>query len=322
LAANAQGFDPYKAYGSEPGKKNAFRVILNKITFTASGGYGRTFYNTQLQNYVLLTKNKQLYLSNNAPSGGNLSPGILNWLNAPTVNDNVTYNEQNFLISSDTTDLIFNGNSGGIPLNVLLHYEFDRFKIGFGAGLEYHQLPTMHSKNYRDQIGPYNPDPKGTLYTRLYGMVGARVWQWVDYLYFVDFHFGVTNYGPAFDQSALQKRFFFDLGFPVEKMLSEYFRIFIRPSIEYKSFSIDVPNAETLNFSQPTFNVQIGIRINYPDIPRCPIKSCQTQLKHIHGGKEFRGQPIYRKQNPKIGELYPTLIKYKGMNKRKRSGGY
>ncbi|WP_026464546.1 hypothetical protein [Adhaeribacter aquaticus] len=42
--------------------------------------------------------------------------------------------------------------------------------------------------------------------------------------------------------------------------------------------------------------------------PACPIFSCHTRKVHIHGGKEFRGQPIWKKQNPHIGEKMPKKM--------------
>lgn len=39
--------------------------------------------------------------------------------------------------------------------------------------------------------------------------------------------------------------------------------------------------------------------------PACPIFSCHTRKQHLHGKKVYRGQPIFRKQNPKIGEKLP-----------------
>ncbi|WP_276495876.1 hypothetical protein [Pontibacter litorisediminis] len=36
--------------------------------------------------------------------------------------------------------------------------------------------------------------------------------------------------------------------------------------------------------------------------PACPIGSCHVRMEHIHGDQEFRGQPIWKKQNPKYGE--------------------
>ena len=54
-----------------------------------------------------------------------------------------------------------------------------------------------------------------------------------------------------------------------------------------------------------------------PEVKRCPVKSCKTQLKHVHGGREFRGQAFYKEQNPKIGELYPEKEPNRQRNLRK-----
>jgi hypothetical protein len=40
-------------------------------------------------------------------------------------------------------------------------------------------------------------------------------------------------------------------------------------------------------------------------MPACPIQSCHVRKQHAHGKKNFRGQPIWKKQNPKIGEKMP-----------------
>jgi hypothetical protein len=36
--------------------------------------------------------------------------------------------------------------------------------------------------------------------------------------------------------------------------------------------------------------------------PACPIQSCHVRKVHLHGKKQFRGQPLWKKQNPRIGE--------------------
>ncbi|PRY15670.1 hypothetical protein CLV24_102294 [Pontibacter ummariensis] len=44
--------------------------------------------------------------------------------------------------------------------------------------------------------------------------------------------------------------------------------------------------------------------------PACPIASCQVRMVHPHGGgQEFRGQPFWKKQNPKMGEKLPKVSK-------------
>jgi hypothetical protein len=38
----------------------------------------------------------------------------------------------------------------------------------------------------------------------------------------------------------------------------------------------------------------------------CPIVSCHTRKVHFHDGVKYRGQPIFKKQNPAIGEKIKT----------------
>ncbi|AMJ65574.1 hypothetical protein [Hymenobacter sp. PAMC 26628] len=34
----------------------------------------------------------------------------------------------------------------------------------------------------------------------------------------------------------------------------------------------------------------------------CPIESCHVRKKHLHNGTTYRGQPLWKKQNPAVGE--------------------
>jgi hypothetical protein len=34
----------------------------------------------------------------------------------------------------------------------------------------------------------------------------------------------------------------------------------------------------------------------------CPIESCHVRKVHLHSGTRYRGQPLWKKQNPAIGE--------------------
>lgn len=34
----------------------------------------------------------------------------------------------------------------------------------------------------------------------------------------------------------------------------------------------------------------------------CPIESCHVRKVHFHTGIKYRGQPLWKKQNPAIGE--------------------
>lgn len=38
----------------------------------------------------------------------------------------------------------------------------------------------------------------------------------------------------------------------------------------------------------------------------CPIESCHVRKVHLHSGVRYRGQPLWKKQNPAIGEKIKT----------------
>ncbi|MER2999429.1 hypothetical protein [Pontibacter populi] len=43
--------------------------------------------------------------------------------------------------------------------------------------------------------------------------------------------------------------------------------------------------------------------------PACPIEPCQIRMVHPHGEGEYRGVPIWKKQNMKYGEKMPKQKK-------------
>ncbi len=51
----------------------------------------------------------------------------------------------------------------------------------------------------------------------------------------------------------------------------------------------------------------------------CPIESCHTRKVHMHSGVRYRGQPLWKKQNPAIGEKIKTLDTRAGKHSNDRS---
>ncbi|RUA34181.1 MAG: hypothetical protein DSY77_06430, partial [Bacteroidetes bacterium] len=56
---------------------------------------------------------------------------------------------------------------------------------------------------------------------------------------------------------------------------------------------------------------QVGLRVSFPLFKKCPISNCEAQKEHHHIDKKFRGQPIYKWQNPKVGENHPYNLNEK-----------
>ncbi len=47
----------------------------------------------------------------------------------------------------------------------------------------------------------------------------------------------------------------------------------------------------------------------------CPIETCRVRKVHLHDGNRYRGQPLWKKQNPAIGEK----IKVHNTKQKRRS---
>ena len=46
----------------------------------------------------------------------------------------------------------------------------------------------------------------------------------------------------------------------------------------------------------------------------CPIESCHTRKVHMHSGQRYRGQPMWKMQNPAIGQKIKTYNPKAGTN--------
>jgi hypothetical protein len=340
--------DPYYFLPQQEVQVNRFRQILNKISFTFTGGYGRTFYKHDLPGYGVLNKNDTLNtgLFVFALQDSSLSPfiGYQNWLNAP-VSSSVTrnsVNDQQSQVLSDTANLGYKGNSGAIPFTLIVSVDlFDILRLGGGAAYELHHLPAMNPYTGLEAIGKYIPDVKTTNLKRVFGTIGGKFYKFMYWTYSADIQIGKIWMGGAYDKSLISQGVYFNIGLPMEYEFSEYLSGYIRPSYEYKSYKMDLPElGGTIRHRYPAFYVHFGFRYTIPELPRCRLhaktpsgyeypkrftnKTCRYQKKHVHGSKGYRGQPFYKKQNPKVGENYPNLHKYRWwrMNRRKVSGGY
>ncbi|WP_055562766.1 hypothetical protein [Hymenobacter sp. AT01-02] len=50
----------------------------------------------------------------------------------------------------------------------------------------------------------------------------------------------------------------------------------------------------------------------------CPMESCHTRKVHFHNGTKYRGQPLFKKQNPAIGEKIKEHKQGSGKHKNDR----
>ncbi len=328
----AQYFNPYQeqyqGWNGEGIKRSPVRKILNMFSLTVTSGYGRTFYSHEFKAPLLESENGQVMVSSYSLNGNQMTyTGAVNWLNATQESSGtVNLNDYNF-VNQDSVSIGYRGPGNSIPLNAILTFDIDRIRIGGGVSLEYHKVENLKPKSSLLKYD-YLPDFKSTLFFRYFINIAARIYDYEGWTYNAELQIGKMKYGKAFQDAVMQNGIYFNIGFPFEYELSEYFFIVIKPSVDIKNYSILLPEGggdtfpSSIQHNQTAFYIHAGVRMKFPEIPRCRIKSCHTQVKHVHGNREFRGQPIYKKQNPKIGELYPGFYSDKLKNRKKINKGY
>lgn len=297
-------------------QKSGLRSLLSKLHFSFSTGYASTPFRHKLEGFGILQQPDSLPLifDNN-----NTTVRYSNWT-SDVVASNNTVAPGAFMVSSDTAELGFRSKTFSIPLKASIHLEFDRYRIGGGYSMDYTRVGTFTPTNYVSDISGYSLERSNMFIKHYFGMLGAMVYRYYEYALVVDANIGGYSLGNGFAKNLMKKSIYLNLGVRAEREFSEYFRLFVRPSYEIKSYKLTIPEtSQTLQHRINGFYVNVGFTYRVAELRRCFLKTCHAQINHAHGNREYRSRrhPIYKKQNPHYGENYPELIKYKGKNKKK-----
>lgn len=320
-----QGFNP----GFEKKHDYPVRAFLNKFSVNLSTGYGRTFYQHTLEEYSYLRNNEGSFII----AGNFLTPntsvaGYRNWFSdvkpaSIDIGDSPDSESAGykFLPASDTSSVLMKGGGYTIPVHLSVYFNLFRLRLGGGAGLDFHSADIPEPENFMSRYpaaGSIN-----SLMFRYYFLLGYSIYEIYDNAFGLDIRLGRTDMGRGFNREVVTPGHFVNIGITLEKVFSEYFRIYARPAYEIKNFSVNIPSGAAMTHQANAFFLTLGVSINYPDLPRSPIKNDKIQMRHYISDpkgnrREFRGQPFWRKQDPKMGELYPELMKTKRKRQTKR----
>jgi len=298
-------------------KKNTLRAIFKNFRFGLSTGYGNTFFSHQLNGFAIYQangKSPEIFDAKATPT-----VRYSNWVNKVSA-DSSALKPGSYLVSSDSVKIGFKGHALNIPLKLTIHYEYKRYRLGGGYAYELMSMGTFHPTAFSDKIGNFKPSGSTGFMKKYFGMLGVSFARIDNYLFTGDLNVGGFKPGSNFESSGIKKGIYVNLGVTAERELSEYLRVFARPSYDVKSYSISLPETgKTIHHSINAFYLNVGISYSIPELPKCFKPDCKIQINHAHGNKEYRSRvhPIYKKQNPGYGENHPTLIKYKGKNKKK-----
>ncbi|MEQ8472427.1 MAG: hypothetical protein RIC35_14635 [Marinoscillum sp.] len=342
VQCHAQKDDIYAKYNIY---RNPARVFLNKFSFTLTSGYGLTNYRHELEGFYFFQDNLNQIILSNQNELPVLFTGYDGWMSQPFLSEEVVLDDlfdvpydylanpvnnpalvnRQFLLDTDTAALGFSSFSPTVPIMASVHYDFNKFRVGAGFQYERHFIKPLKPTLYEEVIRPYQPKFDKTSYTKIFGVFGYEFYEWWDYTFVAELRLGYAKAGKEINQNAIGigQNFFSNIGVSIEYNFSEYLRAVVRPAYDIKSYVVNLPDASSIRHNNSAFMIQVGLSINIPEIPRSPMKSDHVQLKHVlmdpSTGKlmEVRGQPIWKKQNPKVGENHRRLWRYKLKNRRK-----
>jgi hypothetical protein len=305
------------------GQGNPFQRFISNITVSGSIGYGATFHRHEISGVGIIQNPNSvpLLFDNTIAVTDSISVAYNNWVNNPGVVRNVPVDTSSFLLSTDTAAIKFKALGTNIPINISVHYTFDRYRIGGGFSYEPYFIGSYKPNQFKGQIQSFKTDFAISSYLRWYFMVGGEVFRTKRYMIVIDAKVGSFKQPKKqFNPDLIKKGLFFNIGARFEKSLSEYVKVYFRPSVEFKNYTVSFPeSAYSITHNVPAFYADFGVSWRLPTGKKCPISNCHAQINHHHRGKKYRSRvhPFWKWQDPDYGQNYPQLIRYKGKNKRK-----
>lgn len=307
---------PLEHFYIERQKSGVLRLLLSKLHVSLSTGYGQVFVNHKLDSFGIIQQPDSLPL---IFDHNNTGVRYGDWFNKVTPSTYPTAPGA-FSVNSDTATIGFRSKTFSIPLKATVHVEIDRYRIGGGYSYEFTHFGKFEPIRYGSSISSFSPQANNFFLKKYFVLLGAKVYRYYEYVVVVDANVGGYKLGSQFDDSLIKKGMYFNLGVSLEREMSEYFKVFVRPSFEFKNYKLSIPEtSQSITHRLNAAYLSIGATYRLPELRRCFLKDCHAQINHAHGNREYRSRrhPIYKKQNPHYGENYPTLIKYKGKNKKK-----
>nr|WP_246538924.1 hypothetical protein [Litoribacter ruber] len=280
---------------------NAARNVISAISLDVTGGYGYhlhslNFISTDYTAYPITFQ------------GEEAAPGI-----------------------SFGEEVNFRGSNFALPVNAGVKIDlFGIATIGGGVAREWGR---MNAPTYNDYA--FNYATHAYVFDKLYGTVGIIIydarkrasflnWRYRKYSgsntymqaerklrlrqhypwrFILEGEAGQIMIRESFDPNLVATDPFYGVGLRVERDLSEYVKVFIKPNFEVRRMELQNPTLEENQlFIQQLMTLNAGLSLRMPGTKRCKVSGCGVKMKHIHDGVEYRGSSIFNMQNRKIGQ--------------------
>jgi hypothetical protein len=289
---------------SESELGNVFRNAIGSFSFEAATGSGMhfntlTFQSQSPSEYLNVTS----ILTDTSPDFGR--------------NDTLTFRGSQF---AHFTQL-------GMKMNL-----FGLLILGGGYGREWGRMNPLKFEDYR-----FNFENSNYTFDKLFGTVGIVLfdankraaflnWRYKKYdsnnfymqserklrmqqeylwRFILDGEFGRILIRRNFDSHITHDEPYYGVGFRIERDLSEYSHIYVRPSVSIRNFNYGRSDImENQVMAQTMATIQVGASVRMPSTKRCKVPGCGVVMKHLHNGVEYRGSSIWKRQHRKVGQWH------------------
>lgn len=330
---NVSGFTIQEAPTEEERKKalerqliNPVRKFLNGFNLHVAKSYGYFDYKSELTDVTVLRDptNQQLYI---VPLGeeASVTPPInaySNWFTDLTPLEINRIDDDSQVLRTDTVSLIYTNYGRVNPWNFRLDYSFkkvdkahqqrtgekryldeDQFRIGAGISFGAFKFKqSAHQQSADPILRSYALQKTKISSTKMFGSASYNLYSLGDLSILADVYGGVwKSKTEDINSEYVTYDPFFNIGIMFQTTWSKYFKGYIRPSFEMRSYTM----ANELVSVQHKFNVfsiDLGLILKYPTYPRNKYSAHMVQMEHVFNGKMYRGRPFYQKQNPRTGQ--------------------
>lgn len=330
---SVSGFTLQEAPTEEQRKKAAerqmvspVRKFLNGFNFHVQKGFGLYNYQSSLSEVAVIRHldTDALYLLSTTGEGNGTTviKAYENWFSNLTGPQLYNINPANQMLRTDTVDFTYRNRGNINPWTFRLDYSFkkvdkehqqrtgekryldqDQLRVGVGFSFgSFKWRDNVHQQEVDPMLGNYQIPTARISSTKMFGSISYHVYQIGGTDIFADVYGGVWNSKTQdINETFVTYDPFFNVGIMFQTTWSKYFKGYIRPSFEMRSYTladdlISVPHQFNV------FSIDIGLILKYPTYPRNKFKADMVQMEHVFNGKIYRGRPFYRKQNPRTGQ--------------------
>jgi hypothetical protein len=314
-------------------KKRRILKWLSKLSVSGSFGYGSGYFNQKPDALGIYqdVHGGPYYFTKGLDRP---KAGYQNWLMNPVPVIIPADSAGQFLFRTDTTDFKFRGRSKILPFNLMVTFRLKNIRLGAGIGMDYMTRTTFTPVRYADSVTSFQ-SAKGLMSVMKYYAYGGYDFLRFDKIMLTgDMQVGKFFLKRNLNAPDTRTSLLINAGVTARYELSEYLSAFVRPAFELKRYTqtlapvtrsavsvgsivfdrfVVSSGSDGGGFVQKlnTISVSVGLNYSIPQLPRCYIKTCQIQMNHAHGNKEYRSRmhPLFRKQNPGYGENYPVRVR-------------